>query len=176
MRKLNVLFLLLLFPFVISCSGNPDYELNPDVPGNIVDNESNDENDDSEDANNNDADMDSNILKIIVGNQTLTATLVDNSSTRTLKEILAERDVTIQMEDYANMEKVGPFGFNLPRNDERITTTAGDLILYQGSSFVIYYAPNTWNFTRLGKIDNATQASLLSVLGSGDVTVTLSMR
>ena len=133
MRKLNVLFLLLLFPFITSCSGNPDYELNPDVPGNIVDNESNDENDNSDDINNNtDADMNSNTLKIIVGNQTLTATLVDNSSTRALKEILAERDVTIQMEDYANMEKVGPFGFNLPRNDERITTTAGDLILYQG--------------------------------------------
>jgi len=24
--------------------------------------------------------------------------------------------------------------------------------LYQGNSFVIYYAPNTWSLTRLGKI------------------------
>jgi hypothetical protein len=57
----------------------------------------------------------------------------------------------------------------------QITTSAGDLILYQGNMFVIYYAPNTYSFTRLGKIDNTTREVLLSVLGNGDVTVTLSM-
>jgi hypothetical protein len=37
----------------------------------------------------------------------------------------------------------------------------------------IYYAPNSWSFTRLGKIDNVTQNELKTILGDGDVTVTL---
>ena len=40
---------------------------------------------------------------------------------------------------------------------------------------VIYYAPNSWNFTRLGKIDNITQDELKAVLGNGNVTVTLAL-
>jgi hypothetical protein len=38
----------------------------------------------------------------------------------------------------------------------------------------IYYAPNTWNFTKRGHIGGLTQADLLAVLGDGGVTVTLS--
>lgn len=73
------------------------------------------------------------------------------------------------------MEKVGSLGQDLPVNDEQITTEAGDLILYQGNSFVIYYAPNTWNFTRLGKINGVSAEELQDILGEGDVTVTLSL-
>ena len=79
------------------------------------------------------------------------------------------------MQDYGDMEKVGSLGQDLPVNDEQITTEAGDLILYQGNSFVIYYAPNTWNFTRLGKINGVSAEELQDILGEGDVTVTLSL-
>lgn len=127
----------------------------------------------SKEENNNN--MDSNTIKLTAGSKTFTATLVENSSTKALKELLAKGDLRIEMSDYGNMEKVGPLGTTLPRNDESITTIAGDLILYQGNSFVIYYAPNTWTFTRLGKIDNTTREELLAALGSGNVTVTLSL-
>lgn len=110
----------------------------------------------------------------IKGGRTFTATLADNSSARALMELLEKGDISIEMEDYARMEKVGPLGANLPRNDERISTGPGDLILYQGRNLVIYYAPNSWNFTRLGKIDNAMRDDLVSALGTGNVTVTLS--
>ena len=115
-----------------------------------------------------------NIMYLHINNTTLTATLVDNSSTKALKELLAKGSIKIEMSDYGNMEKVGSFGTTLPTNDERITTDPGDLILYQGNSFVIYYAPNTWSFTRLGKINNVTQEELKKTLGNGNVTVTLS--
>ena len=112
-------------------------------------------------------------MKIIIGNRELTATLVQNSSTEALRELLRAGPITINMRDYGNMEKVGSFGRSLPTNDERITTEPGDLILYQGNQFVIYYAPNTWSFTRLGKINNVTRQELLDVLGQGNVTVIL---
>ncbi len=120
--------------------------------------------------------MKSNTIKLTLeGGKTFTATLVDNSSTRALVELLAKGDITIDMEDYAQMEKVGALGTSLPRNDRQTTTGPGDLILYLGKHFVIYYDTNSWNFTRLGKIDNASQADLKAALGKGDVTVTLSL-
>ncbi|MFB6319136.1 cyclophilin-like fold protein [Saccharicrinis sp. FJH54] len=116
------------------------------------------------------------MIKLTVNNTSeLTATLVDNSSTAALIELLKNKPLTIEMHDYGSMEKVGSIGTSLPRNDEQITTEPGDIILYQGSALVIYYAPNSWNFTRLGKINNITQQELKAVLGEGDVTVKLEL-
>ncbi len=117
-----------------------------------------------------------NSIRLTLDNGTVfTATLADNSSAEALKDLLTEGDLTIEMSDYGNMEKVGPIGQSLPRNDEHITTSPGDLILYQGSNLVIYYAPNTYTFTRLGRIDNVQEEELRTALGDGNVTVTFSL-
>lgn len=116
-----------------------------------------------------------NTMKITVGDITFTAALADNSSAEALKELLAEGPLTIDMSDYGNMEKVGPIGTSLPKNDEQITTGAGDIILYQGNSLVIYYDTNSWNFTRIGKIDGVTREELLDAFGEGNATVTFSL-
>ncbi|MCI7474335.1 MAG: cyclophilin-like fold protein [Clostridiales bacterium] len=112
-------------------------------------------------------------MKITVGDEELTATLEDNSSAREFRELLAKGPVTIEMEDYGGFEKVGPLGVTLTRNDQRITTEPGDVILYQGNQITIYYGSNTWNFTRLAKIDDPTD--LQSKLGKGRVQVTFSL-
>jgi len=119
--------------------------------------------------------MEMNRMNIKVGDLELTATLVQNSSVAAIKQALSKGPITINMHDYGSMEKVGSLGMDLPRNDEQITTEAGDIILYQGNAFVIYYAPNSWNFTRLGKIDNVNAEELKGILGDGDVTITLSL-
>jgi hypothetical protein len=119
--------------------------------------------------------MEANSMNIEIGDNVLTATLVDNSSVDALKEALSGGPITVDMRDYGSMEKVGSLGMDLPRNDEQITTEAGDIILYQGSAFVIYYAPNSWNFTRLGKINGVTPEELRDILGDGNVTITLSL-
>lgn len=120
-------------------------------------------------------DMEENVMKITVGNTTFTATLADNSSAMALKELLMEDPLTINMSDYGNMEKVGSIGTSLPENNEQITTEAGDIILYQGNSLVIYYDTNSWNLTRLGRINDVTQEELKDILGEGDVTATLTL-
>jgi hypothetical protein len=119
--------------------------------------------------------MEANSLNIKIGDNVLTATLVENSSVDALKEALSEGPITVNMRDYGSMEKVGSLGMDLPRNDKQITTEAGDIILFQGSALVIYYAPNSWNFTRLGKINNVTTEELRDILGDGNVTITLSL-
>ena len=119
--------------------------------------------------------MEANSMNINIGDHVLTATLVENSSVDALKEALSEGPITVNMRDYGSMEKVGSLGMNLPENDQQITTEAGDIILFQGNMFVIYYAPNSWNFTRLGKINNVSAEELKEILGDGNVTITLSL-
>jgi flavodoxin len=115
-------------------------------------------------------------LLISVYGQELTAMLADNSSAQALVELLKQGTITIDMSDYSNFEKVGELPENLPTNDEQLDTDYGDLILYLGHRFVIYYDKNSWNFTKLGHIDNITQEELKAILGEGDVTVTLSLK
>lgn len=110
-----------------------------------------------------------------IGENVLEILPENNSSAQALIDLLAKGDLTVDMSDYGGFEKVGSIGEELPRNDERITTEYGDVILYQGSSITIYYDVNTWSFTRLGKVQKLSQDELKSVLGSGDVTVTFSL-
>ncbi len=109
------------------------------------------------------------------GNHKLTATLADNSSATAFYQLLEKGPLTVDMHDCGNFEKVGSLGTSLPRNDSQITTEAGDIILYQGNQITIYYDVNSWNFTRLGKVDGVTQAELKKILGKGDVTAVFSV-
>ena len=99
----------------------------------------------------------------------------NNSSAEAFIELLKNGDVTVEMHDYGSFEKVGPLGTTLPRNDAEITTGPGDVILYQGNQITIYYDVNSWNFTRLGKVQNVSRDELKSILGSGDVKVRFSL-
>lgn len=113
-------------------------------------------------------------VKIQENGTVLQVELCHNSSARAVRELLRKGPLTIPMKDYAHMEKFGTFGVQLPTNDAYITTQPGDVILSEGNLLVIYYAPNTWNFTRLGKVRNMTAEALRQALGKGSVVLTLS--
>ena len=121
--------------------------------------------------------MDSQKIYITINSKKVSATLVNNSSTRELLNKLVAGPVTYEANDYGNFEKVGELPWSLPRNDENITTVPGDLILYLGSRFVIYYDQNQWDFTRLGKLDKLSQQEIKDFVnaGKGNVQVTLSL-
>ena len=155
MKKQFFILLVVSMSFISLVSPGVDYDSDPVV--NVED------------------DIQTKSMNITIGDEVLTATLVDNSSADALIDALSEGPITINMRDYGDMEKVGSLGWDLPRNDESITTEAGDIILFQGRALVIYYSPNTWSFTRLGKIDNITREELIAILGEGEVTITLSL-
>lgn len=114
-------------------------------------------------------------LNIEVNGHNLSATLADNSSAKALADLIADKPLTLSLDDYSNFEKTGYLPEKLPENNENINTDYGDLILYQGNKFVIYYDKNSWSLTRLGHIDNVTQDELKKILGTGSVEVTLSL-
>ena len=111
-------------------------------------------------------------LTVTVNDTPFTATLADTEAARTLADMVEEQPVTLTLSDYAGFEKVGPLGFDLPASDRQTTTTAGDMVLYQGDQLVLFYGSNAWSYTRLGRIDDLS--GWAAALGSGVVTVTLS--
>lgn len=114
-------------------------------------------------------------MKLQVGDHTFTAVLHKNSTVDALKELLADGPLTLHMADYAGMEKGADLGTVLPQNNVPMHTQAGDIILYQGKTLVIYYDTNSWSLTPIGKIEHVDPAELRQALGTGDVTVTVSL-
>ena len=90
---------------------------------------------------------------------------------------LQKGNITYEAHDYGNFEKVGELGYTFPENNEQINTVPGDLILHQGENLCIYYDTNSWNFTRIGKLDNMTQSDIKTWMNAGgdNVSVTLSI-
>jgi len=111
------------------------------------------------------------VLVIEAGGRIFYADLEDNSSAEAFRDKLNSEALEVDLHDYGSFEKVGPLPFELPTNDEQITTEPGDVILYQGDQITIYYDVNTWSFTRLAKIEDVTKEELLEAFGDGDVTV-----
>lgn len=107
------------------------------------------------------------ILVVIVGDSFFSIYPEDNSSADAFIEEVSRGNIQIDMHDYGNFEKVGDLPWNLPTNDEEITTVPGDVILYQGNKITIYYDENTWNFTKLGHI-NAKPEEIRDVFGGKD--------
>lgn len=99
-----------------------------------------------------------------------TATLADTAAAAALYEMVGQHPVTLHLSDYAGFEKVCPLGRRLPAQDRQITTHCGDIVLYQGNQIVMFYGSNSWDYTRIGKIDDP--AGWQQALGRGNVTVT----
>ena len=116
----------------------------------------------------------SNVIKLKVNNHVLKVKLEDNSAAKALMNKLKKGDVTIYAEDYGGFEKVGDLGFSLPRSDKYITTSAGDIVLYEGDEISLFYNSNSWSYTKLGKVQNIK--GLKKILGTGDVKLVLSLK
>jgi hypothetical protein len=116
-------------------------------------------------------------LYITIDGKTLPVVLVNNAATQALVAALKEGDITYEAHDYGGFEKVGALGRSLPTSNTQITTQAGDVILYSGNQIVLFYGSNSWSYTRLGRMEYASQAELESFLkaGQGNVTVKLSL-
>lgn len=115
-------------------------------------------------------------LQVSFNGHGYTAVLTDNPSVDAFVAYLRQQggSVTIDAHDYGAFEKVGPLGTTIVETNTQITTVPGDLILYQGSSVCLYYATNSWNFTRLGKLEGDL-SQLKTHLGDGDVSITYAL-
>ena len=114
-------------------------------------------------------------IKLKVNDETFDVTLEKNSATQELVNVLEKGNVTVNATEYGGFEKVGDLGFSLPTADENVNTSPGDIVLYQGNQVSLFYDSHSWSYTKLGKIENIDSNHLKEVLGSGDITIVLSL-
>ena len=115
-------------------------------------------------------------LLISVNGHELTASFADSTAAAELAEKLKAEPVTVSLNEYGGFEKVGRLPWALTKTDEKIDTEPCDIMLYQGDQMTIFYNSNSWSYTKLGHIGNITQEELKSILGEGNVTVTLALK
>jgi hypothetical protein len=115
----------------------------------------------------------SDTLIIKVGDKEFTATLLDNRTAIAFKAMLP---LTINMTELNGNEKYFRLSKSLPTNESNPgSIKSGDLMLYGSNTLVLFYESfsTSYSYTRLGKINNAS--GLASALGSGNVTVSISV-
>lgn len=116
-----------------------------------------------------------NKVYLTANGETHSVILNDNAATRELKELLESGPFTVRMSDYGGFEKVGELPRSFTTSNSQITTSPGDIMLYQGNKMVIFYGTNSWSYTPLGRIEGATAANVKEFLGDGSVEVTVSL-
>lgn len=109
-------------------------------------------------------------LRLRIGSDTFTATLLDNPATTAF---VARLPLTISMTELNSNEKYHELPASLPTNAVSPgTIQAGDLLLYGTNTLVLFYQPlpTSYRYTRMGRVDNP--AGLAAALGRGSATVT----
>ena len=163
-----------------SAQGN-DQEASDVSSGSALDNsqkasnteQSTDDMQDESSASSEEEEMREMIIK--VGDEELHVNWENNESVEALRALCEEEPLEIQMSMYGGFEQVGSIGQSLPRGDAQMTTSAGDIVLYAGNQIVMFYGSNSWAYTRLGHIRDKSGAELTELLGSGDVSITVSV-
>ena len=112
-------------------------------------------------------------MRIEIGDHPLTVRPADNESAAALKALLANGPVTLPASNYGGFEKVCPLGTRLSSQDEYTVTKPGDIMLYAGSNIVLFHGSNSWEYTRLGWIDEMTNLS--GILSGNESEITLSL-
>jgi hypothetical protein len=114
-----------------------------------------------------------NQIRIKVGSNTFTATLLDNPTVTAFRKQLPLKLVMTELngnEKYAQLPNALPTNATNPG-----TIQTGDLLLYGNNTLVLFYETfrTSYTYTKIGRIDNP--AGLATALGSGNATVTFEL-
>ena len=158
MKRLLFIFVMIML-FCVGCSNNKiDTTTNPiyDNSTDITDNTTNQNKDEI-------------IMKLYVDNVLIDVEWIESESLTALKELLP---LELTLTRYGGFEQVGSIGKSIKSNDSRITTSPGDIVLYNSNNIVMFYGTNTWSYTKLGHI-NLSNDELNNLLNKESVKIKL---
>lgn len=112
------------------------------------------------------------VMKLYINDQEVPVQWENEQAVQELNQQVQINDIAVELSKYSNNEQVGSLGRGYTTNDSYMTTSNGDIVLYCGNQIVVFYAPNTWSYTKLGrmKLDSEQVVDLLS---NEDVMLTL---
>ncbi len=155
MKAVHLLLLMLISVNLFACKSDETQVIEPNIQESNIQN------------------VDSMKLKISVGSNVFTATLNNNATATAFRATLP---ITINMSELNGNEKYFDLSYSLPTNASNPgTIQTGDLMMYGANTLVLFYKTfsTSYNYTRLGRIDNPS--GLAAILGSGNVTVTFDL-
>ena len=169
MKKILFILTAIIMLFMVGCTSEPDMteSQEPQSQYNILSDEetSNYMNEKNENTN----------LTLSVDGTQLSVKWENNASVSALKELAADGNLTIKAHQYGGFEQVGSLPQRIESNDVHMTAEPGDIMLYSSNSVVVYYGTNTWSYTKLGYIENLSEAELQELLSGETVTLTFSL-
>lgn len=104
------------------------------------------------------------MVSLSVNNTPVPVLWEENNSVEELFSLLKNGAITIHTERYGGFEQVGSLPQNITNNDVQMTTTTGDIVLYNGNSIVLFYGSNSWAYTKLGRIDGMSAKEIKKLL------------
>ncbi len=108
-----------------------------------------------------------------LGDKDVTVQLENNESVEALKQI---SPLTVTLSPYGDVELSGYIGTTIPSTYDVMTTSPGDIVLYNGDTLIVVTKPNTCSYTKIGRITGMSESELADLLSKGNVTLTLDFR
>ena len=111
-------------------------------------------------------------INITINNETFSATLEDNATSR---EFIKRLPLNITMNELNGNEKYYYFNEYLPSNSSKVgKINSGDIMLYGSDCLVLFYDSfnTSYSYTRIGVLDNPEK--LKEIVGNGNIDVNIS--
>ena len=103
-------------------------------------------------------------LMLSIDGTPVTVLWEDNETVSELLTAAQNGAIEVSASRYGGFEQVGSLPQSFSRNDVQTTTQPGDIVLYSGNQFVIFFDSNSWSYTRLGHIEGFSADELTTLL------------
>ena len=111
-------------------------------------------------------------MKLYINDTEVPVVWENNAAVEALAADAGKGDIVVNMSMYGGNEQFGPLGKSYPANNRQVTTSNGDIVLFNNDQIVVFYGSNTWSYTRLGKMA-LPEDEVTELLSNGDITLRL---
>ena len=112
-------------------------------------------------------------MKLFINDIEIPVIWEENDTVVELMKDVSKEDIVVLMSMFGDFEQVGSLGKKYLSDDKQIMVDSGDIVLYNNSNIVLFYASNAWSYTRLGKMD-LSKNEVVDLLSNGNITIRIS--
>ena len=111
-------------------------------------------------------------MKLYINDTEVPVVWENNAAVEALAAEAETGDIVVKMSMYGGNEQFGPLGKSYPANNRQVTTSNGDIVLFNNDQIVAFYGSNTWSYTKLGRLA-LPEDEVTELLSNGDITLRL---
>lgn len=111
-------------------------------------------------------------MKLYINDTEVPVVWENNAAVEALAAEAETGDIVVKMSMYGGNEQFGPLGKSYPASNRQVTTSNGDIVLFNNDQIVVFYGSNTWSYTKLGKMA-LPEEEVTELLSNSDITLRL---